>query len=209
MIFDKYPEIIFVSSKVLDGNMSFLKGTPEGALGNKSKFFKSFKINPKNIVELKQVHGNKVVLIYDKLDADTEADGMITNKSGVYLMVKVADRIPAGLYDPKHHAIGLIHLGWRGLEKGLIKNAVKNMQQKFGTNPKDLIIQFGSSIGPCHYRMNLWVEAENQLIGLGVLKKNIDNPKICTYESNEYFSHRRANNTNQPDSRFVTILGLK
>ncbi len=56
--------------------------------------------------------------------------------------------------------------------------------------------------------MDIWKEAENQLIKTGILKENIDNPKICTYESKDYFSHRRAADQNQDDFRFVTILGL-
>lgn len=193
--------MIFVSSKISDGDMKLLE--------NRKRFFKELGINPKNVAEVKQVHGNKIIYVDTIPNPDTETDGLITNKAETYLLIKVADCIPLGLHDPKHNAIGLIHVGWQGLETGIIKNTVKEMKKHFSTNPKDLTTQFGPSIGPCHYRMDLWKETEDQLVSCGVLKKNIHNPKICTYESKDYFSHRRADDTNKKDSRFVTILGLE
>lgn len=56
--------------------------------------------------------------------------------------------------------------------------------------------------------MNIWQQAEDQLIKQGVLKKNIDNPQICTYHTKDYFSHRRSEDQKLPEDRFVTILGL-
>lgn len=186
--------MIFISSKISDGNMDFRFGDSKEVSENRKRFFK--KNGVKNVVEVKQVHDNKVVFVHETVDPDNMADGIITNKRDIYLMLKVADCIPIGLYDPKHKAIGLIHVGFRGLEKGIIKNTVEKMKKNLNTNPKDLIVKFGPSIGPCHYRLDLWADAENQLISCGVLKKNIHNPKICTYENKEYFSHRRAEDQN-------------
>lgn len=201
--------MIFVSSKISDGNMSFEYGNLKlkEVLENRKKFLK--KLGIKNAFEVKQIHGNNVVIVEDPLKPATAADGMITNKPGIFLMVKTADCIPIAFYDPKNKTVGLIHVGYKGLEKGIIKNTIKLLQKTFNTNPQVLEVKFGPSIGPCHYRLDLWKEAENQLISFGVLQKNVDNPKICTYENKDYFSHRRAENNNLPDSRFVTILGLK
>ncbi|MBI2040137.1 laccase domain-containing protein [Candidatus Microgenomates bacterium] len=202
--------MIFVSSKVSDGNMSFFREDKKTVLENRKKFLKRLGINPNSVAEVKQIHSNKIISVTNRLpSSDTKADGLITNETGIYLMVKIADCIPIGLYDPKHNAIGLIHVGWRGLEKDIIKNVVKSMKKNFNTNPKDLIVKFGPSIGPCHYRLNLWQLAEDQLQKLSVLKKNIDNPKICTYESKDYFSHRRSVVENlKEDYRFITTLGI-
>lgn len=201
--------MIFISSKLSDGNMSLESGDLKAALKNRKRFFKSLCINSKNVAEVKQIHDNKVLIIEDIPNPEVKADGLITNKTDVYLMLKIADCIAIGLFDPNNHAIALIHVGWRGLEKSIIKNAVKLMQQNFHTNPKGLIVQFSPSIGPCCYRIDLWTQAENQLASCGVPKKNVDNPKICTYHTKDYFSYRRSEDQNLPDSRFVTILGLK
>ncbi|MBI2017579.1 laccase domain-containing protein [Candidatus Daviesbacteria bacterium] len=188
--------------------MSIYYGDPKKALENRKRFFGKLGINIKNVVEVKQVHGNKVLLAEDILNSTAEADSLLTNKQGFILMMKIADCMAIGLYDPKHNAIALIHAGFRGLDNGIIKNSIDKMRKKYKTNPKDLIIKINPSIGPCHYRIDLWKQAEEQLIDAGVLKKNIDNPKICTYESSDYFSHRRSDDTNTTEGRFVTIFGL-
>lgn len=236
MIFNNYPEIVFATSKVSDGNMSIYCGDFNQALKNKNKFFKKININPKNVIELKQVHGNKIIKINKIPTRIIEADGLITSNPNVFLMIKAADCHQIAFYDPKNHAIALIHAGWQGLDKGIIKNVVNSLKYNFGTKPKDLIVQFGPSIGPCCYKklpdlkqkndptwklyihkdkddtfgLDLWKFAENQLKKLGVNTKNIDNPKICTYHHKEYFSHRRVSLEEKgQDYRFATIFGIK
>lgn len=209
--------MIFISSQVSDGNMDFRFGEEKEVLKNRQKFFKRLNINPKDIAEIQQMHGNKVIVIDKIPNPETEADGLITdktslllrNKKGLYLMLKIADCIGLALFDPESKAIALIHVGQRGLEKGIIKNAIKELANSFGSQSKNLIVKFSPSVGPCCYRIDLWGQAQNQLIELGVLEKNIDNPRICTYHTNKYFSHRKSEDQNLPDYRFVTILGLK
>lgn len=200
--------MIFVTSKVSDGNMSIFCGDENKAIKNKIKFFQKNKINLEHIVELQQIHGNKVIKVVRVPNRTAKADGLITNKPNIYLMIKAADCHQIGLYDLKNNAVGIVHVGYKGLEKGIIKNVINKMQKNFKTKPQDLLIQFGPAIGPCHYRLDMWADAENQLTSLGVLKENIHNPRICTYESEDYFSHRRAEDKNLPDYRFATIIGL-
>lgn len=200
--------MIFVSSKLSDGNMSIFRGDVNQANMNKLKFFQKRKINPNNVIELQQVHGNKVIRVNKAPGKIAKADGLITNQPDIYLMIKAADCHQIGFYDPKNKVIGLVHAGYKGLEKGIIKNVINSMKKSYRTNLKDLIINFGPSIGPCHYRLDIWTDAENQLIKLGILKNNINNPHICTYESKDYFSHRRAEDRREKDFRFITIIGL-
>lgn len=200
--------MIFASSKSSDGNMSFVHGNLKEVLKNREKFFKKLKINTKKVAEVKQTHNNKVLVADIPPNSSTEADGLITNKENVLLMIKIADCMAISFYDSKHKAIALIHAGFRGLENGIIKNVISLLEKNFNTDPKDLLVKISPSIGPCCYRMDIWQEAENQLVGLGLLPKNIDNPRICTYESKEYFSHRRSANTKTKEDRFVTIAGL-
>lgn len=129
--------------------------------------------------------------------------------SGIYLMVKVADCHQIGFYDPNHQTFGLIHAGWKGLDRGIIKNTISTFVARLGSDPRHMMVRFGPSIGPCCYRMDIWKQAENQLLDLGVPKSNIDNPQICTYHTGNYYSHRRAMDNNEPDFRFITIMGIK
>ena len=43
-----------------------------------------------------------------------DIDGLLTNMPGVTLVTFFADCVPLYFVDPKHHAIGLAHSGWRG-----------------------------------------------------------------------------------------------
>ncbi len=191
--------------------MSSLQGDPKQALKNRQEFLNKFNIDINLVIDTRQIHSNKILKITKaslgkKL---AEADGLMTNQPNIYLMIKAADCLQIAFHDPKNQAIALIHAGFKGLEKGIIKNAVEKMKKNYKSEAKDLIVKFGPSIGPCCYRMDLWEKAENQLKSLGTLPKNIDNPKICTYHNKEYFSHRRAEDKNQDDFRFATVLGIK
>lgn len=200
--------MIFVTSKTSDGNMDFRFGDAKKVLENRKKFLEKLNINSERIVEVTQVHGNKIHVIDTIPDSTSEADGIMTNQEDVYLMMKLADCMAIGFYDPKQKAIGLAHAGFRGLGNKIIKKCIEAMKQNFGTSPQSLKVKISPSIGPCHYRIDLWADAEKQLVKCGVSKENINNPKICTYENVDYFSHRKSEDLAEIEGRFVTILGL-
>lgn len=212
-----FPEIILATSKASDGNMKFSQGDPKETLENRIKFLHNLNISLDSIVDANVQHGIKIRSVGKKdlkegAYEDTTAlkvDGLITNEPGTFLFLTIADCLPITIYDPNNKVICLVHAGWRGLDEEIAAQAVNNMQKEFNTNPKDLIVYIGPSIGPCHYKKDLWQQAENQLINLGVLKENIENSKICTYENTEYFSHRKADDEKlDQDYRFATILGI-
>lgn len=243
MILDKFPEIVFATSKVSDGNMAFAKEHDEEVLRNRQKFLSSLGINLNSLIALKQLHGSKIIRVdktYQgkgafKLSDALDADGLITNRTGIYLMVKIADCHQIALYDPGNHAIALIHAGWQSLDQGIIQKTIQAMIKSFGTNPKNLLARFGPSIGPCCYKklkdlkqanevrwkpyitkdneetfsVDLWRFAEDELKAYGIPSKNIENPKICTYHNKDYYSHRRSVLEGDNDFRFITILGIR
>lgn len=243
MIFQKYPQILFDTSKASDGNMDFRFSDQNQVLENRQKFLSSLEISLDSVITLRQQHGNQIIRVnktYAGLGSQSdinalEADGLMTNETGLYLVVKAADCHQIAFYDPKNEVIGLIHAGWKGLDQEIIKNAVNKMTREFGSKPRDLLAQFGPSIGPCCYKnfpglqqkddpkwqayitknqddtfnVNLWEMAEDQLKEAELLKENIDNPKICTYHSGKYFSHRRAVTEKTPDFEFLTVLGMR
>lgn len=213
-----FPEIMLVSSNVSDGNMKFAQGNPKETLENRIKFLNKVGISLDNVVDTNVQHGVKIQRVgkndlkkgaYEDSSA-LKVDGLITDEIDVYLFLTIADCLPISIYDPKNKAISLVHGGWKGLDEEIISKAISKMQTEFNSNPKDLIVYIGPSIGPCHYRKDLWQQAEDQLINIGVLKENIENSRICTYENAEYFSHRKADDEKLiHDYRFATVLGIK
>lgn len=78
-------------------------------------------------------------------------DGMITNTPGILLTVITADCVPVLLADPVRKVVGAVHSGWRGTALGISGNAVRLMQESFGTEPKDVIAYIGPHIcGRCY-----------------------------------------------------------
>ncbi|HSJ54347.1 MAG TPA: peptidoglycan editing factor PgeF [Anaerolineae bacterium] len=100
-----------------------------------------------------QVHGNRVVAVsgHDGGQVVPNADGLVTATPGLALLLRFADCQPILLYDPEHHALGLVHAGWRGVAQGTAIRAVEAMQASFGTRPGALVAGLGPAIGPCCY----------------------------------------------------------
>jgi len=70
----------------------------------------------------------------------------VTNVPGVCLVTFYADCVPLYFVDPKHHAIGLAHSGWRGTVNRMGEKMIHAMKQEYGTVPEDLICCVGPSI---------------------------------------------------------------
>ena len=210
-----FPELLLQTSKVKDENMSFFVGE-KGALKNRGKFIKKTGLDFDKLIVLYLQHKEKVYLATNKdlgkggteKRTAIKADALITNKKNVNLFLLTADCLPIAVYDPKNKVIGLIHASRHNIRK-IINNTIKKMEKDFGTNPKDLVVNIGPSIGPCHYEIDLWKIAGEELEKFGVSENQIENPRICTFESAEYFSHRESKAKNISDNRFATIFGMK
>ena len=76
----------------------------------------------------------------------TDVDGLVTNDPGVILATFYADCVPLYFIDPKNHAIGLSHSGWRGTVGRMGRATLEKMKEEFGTDPKDVLAAIGPSI---------------------------------------------------------------
>lgn len=82
-----------------------------------------------------------------------ECDGVVTNLPNIPLMTLHADCPPVLLYDPVKKVVGAVHSGWRGTVGKISLEAVKVMQQRYGSRPEDIVAGVGPSIGPCCYQV--------------------------------------------------------
>ena len=73
---------------------------------------------------VKQVAGDAVVRVAEGGFAGP-ADALVTDKSGVALVVAVADCVPVALVGGSD--VGMVHSGWRGTLSGISGNAVREM----------------------------------------------------------------------------------
>jgi len=57
------------------------------------------------------------------------------------------------LVDPKHHAVGVFHAGWRGTVQRIVEKGVGEMHRRFGTLARDLKAAVGPGIQGCCYEI--------------------------------------------------------
>ncbi|MFD2116212.1 peptidoglycan editing factor PgeF [Paenibacillus yanchengensis] len=116
-----------------------------------------------------QVHSNRVCVIDQALrgkgkdshhDAIKKCDALITNEVGTLLVSYYADCVPLFFYDKVHSAIGLAHAGWRGTVQEIAKETIEAMTKHYGTDPAQLQVAIGPSIGQCCYEVDQSVISE-------------------------------------------------
>jgi YfiH family protein len=211
-------------------------GDDAGAVAeNHARVFAHLEIDGARVTSPHQVHGNRVAPVGEADVGQTipRTDGLVTDTPGVGLLLRFADCQPILLYDPAHHALGLVHAGWRGVAQGIAHRAVETMQERFGTQPQDLIVGLGPAIGPCCYtvgqnvaaamgyalpdwsqvmqrreegwRLDLSAANIQQLTADGV--EEIEEARICTAcRGAEFFSHRAGNGRT---GRFAVVAYLR
>jgi len=209
-------------------NVSFGIGdASKNVLANRKQLKKI--LNIKRLISANQVHGTKVHAVREHPPEDLEMEGydaLITNVSGVGLMVQQADCQAVLLFDPDKKVIGIVHVGWRGSVADILSETIFTMGDVFATEPADLQAAISPSLGPCcaefiNFRTELpsslhgyqvqpnyfdfWAISRAQLCGAGVLPENITVAEVCTYCNQDYFSYRRDKET----GRFGSVIGLR
>ena len=142
----------------------------------------------------KQIHGNKVAVV-DSCSRGPVGrefpgcDAIITNQHGITLGVYVADCCAVYIVDSKTPAIGLVHSGRKGTELGVVPNAIKQMIDRFGSDPANMMVQLSPCIRPPHYEVDFAAEIVRQCHALGV--QEIHDPRACTAcDLDRYYSYR-------------------
>ncbi len=140
------PGVVFGMTTRAMGNMK----DPE----NRQAALQAAGLGGRPVYFLKQVHGTGILAAGDAAPAESapEGDGLITKKKGVVLAVFVADCLPIFLWERSGAAAGVFHAGWRGIEKGMPREAVASFA-RLGFNWGDLHAQVGPHIGACCYRV--------------------------------------------------------
>ncbi|TET69229.1 MAG: laccase domain-containing protein [Candidatus Zixiibacteriota bacterium] len=103
-----------------------------------------------------QTHSSIVSLIREGIDIEVTplSDAMVIDRPNVCLTVSVADCLPLYLYHPDVPAIGLAHLGWRGLVAGIVENCVECLSLNFNCSADRVEALLGPSIGRCCYQVS-------------------------------------------------------
>ena len=184
------------------------------------------------LISVGQVHGNNTLILTDKekVAAAGEVRGidiLITDIPGLGLLIKQADCQAVGLYDPENRVIANIHCGWRGNRQNVIGQAVRRLQEVFGSRPEAIRAGISPSLGPCcaefiNYKQefpeafwsyqvrptffDLWHLSYDQLHNAGLKPEHIQIAGICSRcQERDLFSYRRDKIT----GRNGTVLALR
>jgi len=125
---------------------------------NRARFARSIGLSPNDLVTLRQVHGNRVIVLTEATDLQlirgAPGDGLLTNRPDLPLGIITADCFPVVLVAPGVPAVGIMHAGRKGTAAGVVPTAIALMSQAFDAPPEALFVAIGPGIGRCCYEVD-------------------------------------------------------
>ena len=132
------------------------KDKKENVIQNLKIICNELQINPNEVYKARQEHTDNILYITDKNKQDYEfkkyndnnVDGYIYGE-GITTLVTTADCNAIIIYDTKNNKVANVHSGWKGTTKRIYINAIKKMEEQFGTDPQDLVVCVSPSVLSC------------------------------------------------------------
>lgn len=218
-------------------------GSVESIKDNLEKIYYFMGRSPKEIFSGFQTHTNNVQIVSTVDDGEyyaagkyfKETDGLVTDIPDIGLVTRFADCTPILLFDPIKRVHGNIHSGWKGTLQEIGGESVDKMTKEYGSNPQDILVILGPSIGKDDFEVDIDVmelfkekfEYHNDvifrkneikylidlkeiitktLIGKGIDKNNIHSVDISTFSDNRFQSFRR-DKENFGQMALITMFG--
>jgi len=216
----------------------------QAVLDNRKIIAEQFLFSPDSFVFASQVHGSRVAIVkeedrgkgsFDRASYLCDVDAMITDKKGICLITQAADCVPILFHDPKKNVIGAAHAGWKGTISKIPAEMIKTFISEFNSNPADIVVGIGPSIGSCCYEignevvelvkeafgscddlilendkftkpvLDLWETNKRTLVESGIKPENIEIAGLCTKCNSNFFFSARAGDK----GRFGAAIMLK
>ena len=130
--------------------------TPDAVAENRKRLAQVLGEEPHRLTCGEQVHGVGVTRVTPELvgkgafswdDSIPDSDAIHTKLAEVPLLLLVADCVPVLIYDAVHHAVAVVHAGWRGAIAHIVERTMDSMHEAYGTLPSDCYLFIGPSIG--------------------------------------------------------------
>jgi YfiH family protein len=212
---------------------------PVAVQGNMARIYEALGVDGERACTVWQVHSADAIIVSHRAPDRfwlARADGMVTDRPGVALTMRFADCTPILFYDPRHHAIGMAHAGWRGTVGEVAASTLRAMQHAYNTDPADVQAAIGPAIGPDRYQvgpevveaaqkafgtlegivryatdgsayLNLWEANAFCLERAGLRRENIEISGVCTAaNTHEFYSHRAEGGKT---GRFCAVIALR
>ncbi len=191
---------------------------------NRSIFFNALNIDISRCVFPQQVHSDVVVTV-DRPGIVEKCDALITREKNLFLTIQTADCFPIFLYDNLNEIVAIVHSGWRGTAKNIVKKTIKQM----AANPLHIRAAIGPGVqqscyqvdektaahfnrkylipdGNTHFKLDIQDAIYDQIIAAGVIRENIATDTSCTHcRSDLYYSYRRDG---ENSGRMMSVIGM-
>jgi hypothetical protein len=205
-------------------------GAPSDLLHEKTRqtFLDAFSL--RNLVVMKQEHGDDVHAINNG-PTPHSGDGLVILEKDVAGIIRTADCLPIVLCDAVHPMVSIVHAGWRGTVKMIVRKTILSMIE-LGSRAENIIALLGPSIGPCCYEVkedvhlvfkerglpeHIFLKRKNSLFldlkkaNTLMLHKNGVNKvydlNLCTHCNNTLFYSFRRGDTGKRQINFVSLKG--
>jgi YfiH family protein len=117
----------------------------------------SLHVDPVQLVRLHQVHGASVAVrragAPRGLPTLPDADIVVSDDPDLALAIQTADCVPLLVADRVTGVVAAAHAGWRGLAARVPGVTVAALAHEFGSEPENLIVAVGPSIGAERYEV--------------------------------------------------------
>jgi len=168
------------------------------------------------VVEAQQVHGASLAVIRATGAIDVPiagCDALLTDVPGTALFIRTADCLPIFMIDPIRRAVGIAHVGWRGLAAQLPLRLIGALRHTYHSAPEELRAAIGPAIHACCYEVGPEFEQRfgrcvqqdagrrtcdlirvvtEQLTCGGIRQERITDSQLCTASNlQQWFSLRR------------------
>jgi YfiH family protein len=110
-------------------------------------------------MRVRQVHGAAVAVGRHESGHLPDADILVACDPNLVIAVQAADCVPLLVADRRTGAVAAVHAGWRGLVARAPVTAVAELGAHCGSQPADLVVAVGPSIGACCYEVGSDVRA--------------------------------------------------
>lgn len=209
---------------------------PEFVLENHKRVFEAIGHPFDQRFDVWQVHGTDIVKACaprPQNQPHVKADGIVTDKYNLVLLMRFADCVPVLLADPIRKVVGIVHAGWKGTLNRVCTAAVKSMVDWYGCRSENILAGIGPSIcQDCfqvgedvydQFNMNFTESRDlilscqdgkravnlalaNKLTLLEAGLRKIECANICTAENlDDWYSHRAEKGRT---GRFAVVIGL-
>ena len=173
-------EILFETSTIGDGNMSFKFGAEAEVNENRQRFVEECGIPVNRHICMACDHGEEIIAV----NRDTRGVGalsqtempvaevLVTNEPRIALMVLTADCLPMGFYDPVRKVIALAHVSRKTTTHRLAQKTISFLHETYDSNPADIHVTVGPYIHTRSYAFPTPLESIDETLTDHITYKN-------------------------------------